>query len=137
MHVSCPTGAGCCPALYIDMNPYIRISLFALTVLAVSFATFAFASSRTGQPVGGEGANLVSGYDVSGVHYLLAQDPSLLAAVEFDLNASAHVVKVSANSSNARLVDCRNTGGYHWVCDFNSSVHISDVNELRVFATGG
>ena len=119
------------------MNKFIRFPLFALIVLAVSFATFAFASSRTDQPAGGEGANLVSGYDVSGVHYLLAEDPALLAAVEFDLNSSAHVVKVSVNSSNAGLVDCRNIGGYHWVCDFNSSVHISDVNELRVIATGG
>lgn len=119
------------------MNPLIRIPLFALIVLAVSFTTFAFASSRTGQPAGGEGSDLVSGYDVSGVHYLLAEDPSLLAAVEFDLNAPAHMVKASVNSSNGGLVACQNTDGYHWVCDFNSSVHISEVNELRVIATGG
>lgn len=118
------------------MNKFIRFPLFALIVLAVSFATFAFASSRTDQPAGGEGANLVSGYDVSGVHYLLSEDPSLLAAVEFDLDAPAASVKAGVSSSNGRVVSCRNTGGYHWVCDFNSSVQISEVNELRVIATG-
>ena len=117
------------------MNGLIKFPLIALVVLVVSFATFAFASSRTGAPAGGEGTNRVSGYNITNVHYQLAEEASKLAAVEFDLNASATMVKASVSSSAS--FDCQNAGGYHWVCKVNGSVNVSDVNELKVVATGG
>ena len=118
------------------MNRLIRFPLVTLLVLVVAFTTFAFASSQTGGAAGGEGADLVSGYNISGVHYLLSEDASKLAAVEFDLNAPANVVKASVNSSTGVFFDCQNAGGYHWVCSIHSSVNVSDANELKVIATG-
>jgi len=119
------------------MNILFRFQLLILIVVAVSFSTFAFASSQAGQPAGGERVSTVSGWTISEVHYLLANDPSKLAAVEFDLNGPADVVKASVNSSQGVFFGCTNAGGYHWVCAINSSVNISDANELKVIATGG
>jgi hypothetical protein len=79
----------------------------------------------------------VSGWTVSNVHYQLANDPSTLAGVEFDLDGPTGVVRASVDSSGARFFDCRNTGAYHWVCDINSSIQVSELDELRVVATGG
>jgi len=119
------------------MNTIFRFQFLVLIVVVVSFTTFAFASSQTGQPAGGEGASAISGWNVSGMHYLLAGDPSKLAGVEFDLDSPADVVKVSLNSSNPMFFNCDHTVGYHWVCAVDSSVSLLDVDELRVIATGG
>lgn len=120
-----------------DMNRIFRMQVLALLVVIGLFSTYAFASSQADQPVGGEGANAISGWDISGVHYLPANDPSKLAGVEFDLNSPADVVKVSLNSSNSMFFDCVHTAGYHWVCSIDPSMKVSEANELRVIATGG
>ena len=119
------------------MNRFLYFSLLSLIILTASFATFAFASSRTGQPVDGEGMSPISGYVVTNVHYVLAEDPSRLVAVEFDLNDTAIVVKASASSLGNPYFFCQNTSGYHWVCDFDSSLGIPDLSELNVVAIGG
>ena len=112
------------------MNKFFAV----LIVLIVSFTTYAFASSQTGAPVGGEGINPVSGYTVSGVHYQLSNDATL-SAVEFDLSAPAGMVKASVNPASGVFFECKHTDGYHWVCDVNSSIQVSEMNELRVVAT--
>jgi hypothetical protein len=107
---------------------------FLLLVLIVIFTTYAFASSQTGAPVGGEGGNPVSGYTVSAIHYQLSKDATL-SAVEFDLSAPAGTVKAGVNSTSGVFFDCKHTGGYHWVCDINSSIQVSEMSELKVVAT--
>ena len=119
------------------MNTIFRFQFVILIVVAISFATFAFASSQTGQPPGGEGISTISGWNVSDVHYLLAEDASTLAAVEFDLNSPANMVKASVSSTGGMFFNCQNTNGYHWMCNINPSVKVSDMNELKVVATGG
>ena len=119
------------------MNTIFRFQFLILIAVAVSFTTFAFASSQTGQPVGGEGVSAISGWTVSNVQYHQADNSSNLTGVEFDLDGSADVVKVSLNSSNPVFFSCDHTVDYRWVCAINSSVSLSDVDELRVIATGG
>lgn len=113
------------------------MQVLALLIGIGLFSTYAFASSQSGQPVGGEGTNAISGWNISGVHYLLADDPSRLAGVEFDLDGPADVVKVSLNSSGSMFFDCVHITGYHWVCGISPSMSVSEVDELRVIATGG
>ena len=113
------------------MNKFFAV-LFALIV---TFTTFAFASSQTGTLPGGESASPLSGYTVSGIHYRLSNEASL-SAVEFDLSAPAGMVKAGMDSTSGRFFDCRNTGGYHWVCDIDPFVKVSELIELKVIATG-
>jgi hypothetical protein len=112
------------------MNKFFAV----LIAVIVTFTTYAFASSQTGAFPGGEGISPMSGYSVSGIHYQLSNDATL-SAVEFDLNAPAGVVRASVNSSSGVFFECNNTSAYHWVCDVNSSIQVSEMNELRVIAT--
>lgn len=108
-----------------------------LFVVITSFTTYAFASSGTNiSAQGGEGAQTISGWVVSNVQYRLADGSAMLSAVEFDLDKSAGTVKVSLDSSNPIYFDCLNIQGFHWVCDVNSHVRVSAMDELRVVAVG-
>lgn len=78
----------------------------------------------------------IGGWDVSDVNYLLANAPSKLTGVEFDLNGSASMVKANLSTSGAFFA-CRNAGGYHWVCNADVSVSSSEIYALNVIATGG
>lgn len=121
----------------LSMNSRFRLPFLILIVAIVAFSTFAFASSQTGQPAGGEGASAVSGWTVSNIHYRIADQSPDLEGVEFDLNGPADVVRVSMRSTGAAFSNCVNPVGYHWVCRFSPSVKMSDLDELRVVATGG
>ena len=120
-----------------SMNTIFRFQFLILIAVVAAFTTFAFASSQTGQPAGGEGVSAISGWTVSDVQYRLADNSSNLIVVEFDLDGSADVVKVSLDSANPMFFSCDHTVDYHWVCTINSSMSLSDVDELRVVATGG
>ena len=113
-----------------DMNKFFAV----LIALIFTFTTYAFASSQTGAPIGGEGGSPMSGYTVTGIHYQLSNEASL-SAVEFDLSAPAGMVKAGVDSTSDRFFDCRNTGSYHWVCDINPVMKVSEMNELKVIAT--
>jgi hypothetical protein len=84
------------------MRKLIRIQFIALFFVIAFYAVYAFASSETSQfPTAGEGASAISGWTVTNVNYRLAEDPSKIAAVEFDLDSPADVVQVSLDSSKA------------------------------------
>ena len=119
------------------MNGIFRFQLFGLLVVIISFTAFAFASSRTGAPAGGEGAGPISGWTVSGIHYVLAEDSSLLAAVEFDLDQQARTVRVGFSSREPLFFECVNPTARHWVCDLESQWRVSDLDQFRVIAVGG
>lgn len=119
------------------MHKLFRIQFLVLMVVIVLFTTYAFASNETGLAPGGEGANTISGWNVSNIHYGLTDDPSKISLVEFDLDGSADSVNVSLDSSTPRFFSCENNFGTHWVCNVNSAqIHVSDVNEVRVVALG-
>ena len=119
------------------MRRLFRVQLIALFFVITFYAVYAFASSETSQfPTGGEGASAISGWTVSNVHYRLAEDPSKIAAVEFDLDGPAELVQVSLDSSKAAFFTCENLSGRHWFCSVGSRVSVAGANEFRVVATG-
>lgn len=119
------------------MRKLIRLQIIALFFVIAFYSVYAFASSATsGVQPGGEGASSISGWTVSNVHYQLGQDPSNIAAVEFDLDSSAGAVQVSLNSSRAAFFPCENLSGTHWFCDLHSQVSVASADEFRVIATG-
>ncbi len=119
------------------MRKLVRIQFIVLFFVITFYAVYAFASSETSQfPTGGEGASAISGWTVSNAHYRLADDPSKIAAVEFDLDRPAGVVQVSLDSSKAAFFTCENLSGTHWFCNVSSRVSVAGANEFRVIATG-
>ena len=113
---------------------------FLLWFLAIILAStiYGFASSDTGgiKP-GGEGLNQISGWVVSNVKYTLADDPSKLNAVEFDLDSQARTVQVGFLTANPQYFPCTNETGNHWLCEINRGIDILNIEGLRVIATGG
>ena len=84
-----------------------RSIIILIVALVFASTAYALAASNTLADAGkaGDGSNTVSGYSVSGVTYNLdALDPSLIASVEFDLDATAST-EGPAN---------------HWTCTFGT-----------------
>lgn len=117
------------------MYRLVRIQLIVLTASVFFYATYAFASPNSNFHSGGEGVNAISGWVVSNINYRFAEDASTISAVEFDLDNSAEMVKVSINSSNNTFFACVNTNGTHWLCNTNQE-NISNADNLRVVALG-
>jgi hypothetical protein len=120
------------------MKKIVSLQILVLALVVTSCTTYAFAASNENPGAqAGEGANIISGWAVSNVHYRLAEDPSRLSAVDFDLDQPAAVVKVSFDDSGSAFFDCVNTHELHWVCDVHSRVELQSMNTLRVIALGG
>jgi hypothetical protein len=77
----------------------------------------------------------ISGWNVSNIHYCLAEDTSRIGSVEFDLNSSATQVKIGLDIDSGRVYDCHDATGYHWLCEVNG-VEVSQITSLRVIAIG-
>jgi hypothetical protein len=119
------------------MRGLLRILWLAFIVMVISSTSYVFASSGSGSsPKSGEGSNTISGWNISNVQYRSTNDPTEITAVEFDLDGSASTVRVSLDSSNPVFFQCGNSTGTHWVCNLQSRVSVSNMNELRVIATG-
>ena len=115
------------------MRRLFPIQFLALMAVIALYTSYAYASSEAQSP-GGEGVNTISGWNVSSVQYRLEDGPSKNSSVEFNLDAPAHVVKVSVKSSAASFFDCVNTIGNHWYCVIGPEAGISNFDELRVIA---
>ena len=115
------------------MYKLVRIQVLILIAFVSLSATYALASRDSNFYPGGEGANKISGWAVSNIYYRLAEDPSKISAVEFDLDAPAIRVKASINSSKDAFFNCLNTSGTHWVCNTNQE-SISSADVFRVVA---
>ena len=90
--------------------------------------TFASATNQ-----GGQGAQTISGFDVSNVEYTLdALNPENLSAVDFDLDGAAGDVRAKVRTAAATYSTCSNTLGNHWTCPVTDSVASAD--QLTVIA---
>ncbi len=118
------------------MYNLIKLFAFALILGVALFSVPAFASSHSGVEISGEGVSQISGWVVSNVSYQLAENPSQVKSVSFDLNAPAGYVSVKMVSNSMDFSTCSNRGGYHWQCDLHANVTISSMDEFRVVATG-
>ena len=118
-----------------NMTKLFRLYIQILLLAIVIFSTYAFASANTNTArAGGEGASVISGWNVSKIKYQLAADPSLLSAVEFDLDKPAGYVKVSLNSTNTTYYDCDNAFDFHWICYTEPNTWVALADELRIVA---
>ncbi|HEX9331690.1 MAG TPA: hypothetical protein VF896_07370 [Anaerolineales bacterium] len=118
------------------MKSFFKLYVICIVIGIVAFPVYAFASSNSGPAASGEGASTISGWVVSNLSYQLANDPSFVSGVSFDLDAAAGTVSVKLNSSGAVYTACTNTYGYHWQCDLSSGVKLSDMNEFHMIAAG-
>ncbi len=83
----------------------------------------------------GEGASQISGYVVTNVKYHLANEPSKIDIVEFNLDGPATVVKIKLVSADLNFYSCTRANAYLWRCEVNPAVDISSMDELRVIAS--
>ena len=112
---------------------FIYPLVIALLLAAI---TFAYAAANT-VPVtnAGDGQNIVSGYTVSNIHYVLnSTDPAKIDAVQFSLtgNNAAQSVKVQLVSGGA-WYDCSPSGSTY-TCNVNGAVSVLSTDILRVIA---
>ena len=118
------------------MSKLYRILLIVFLVFVPIIAIDAQASSGTNQvPKRGEGVGKISGYDISNIHYQLAEDPSYINAVELDLDGPAREVMIGFDSASDQMFTCFNGGQQHWFCKVND-VKLSLIDTLRVIAIG-
>ena len=90
--------------------------------------TFASTSNKSGQ-----GAQTISGFEVSNPSYTLdSLDPEVYSAVEFDLDGAASDVRAKVVSTATAYSTCSNTAGQHWSCSITDRVDAAD--ELTVIA---
>jgi hypothetical protein len=116
-----------------NMRRLFPIQILALMAVIAVYTSYAYASSESPTP-GGEGVNTISGWNISSIQYHLEDGLAKNSAVEFDLDGSADMVKVSVQSSSATFYDCTNTIGTHWYCSIGAGSSISEFDELRVIA---
>ena len=119
----------------------LRNVMVLIIVLVFASTAYALAASNTLADAGkaGDGSNSVSGYTVSNVKYTLdTKNPSLIASVEFDLDAAASSVAASlintATSTETFASACGNGGsGNHWTCTFGTVSALS-ADSFRVIS---
>jgi hypothetical protein len=117
-----------------------RSIIILIVALVFASTAYAMAASNTLADAGkaGDGSNTVSGYTVSGVTYNLgAADPSLIASVEFDLDAPASSVAASltntATSTETFASACAEAPANHWTCTFGTVSALS-ADSFRVIS---
>jgi hypothetical protein len=120
----------------IKMAKYVKTILLVFLIILTSYAINGQASSDTDQyPRRGEGGGGISGFVITNLHYHLGEEPSLIKAVDFDLDGPAARVEVSFDSPASQAFSCRNTSSFQWSCDLDQ-VKTGEVTEIWVSATG-
>jgi uncharacterized protein YdbL (DUF1318 family) len=113
-----------------------RSIIILIVALVFASTAYAMAASNTLNDAGkaGDGSNTVSGYTVSGVTYNLnAADPSLVASVEFDLDAASSEVAASISDGTTETFGTCTNAANHWTCTF-AGVTALDAASFRVIA---
>ena len=116
-----------------------KLALIVLIAVLIAVG-FAYSAANTVPTTGaGDGSNVISGYDVYNVHYVLASDPTKIAGVTFTITttsgaASPTDVKIKLVSNGGAWFDCTAGSNYSWSCPVNGQVTVLDADELRVVA---
>lgn len=118
------------------MGSLFRFALLGILAGIILFPIHALASSETGAPMGGEGAGLISGWELSNIEYQPSSDPARIIGVSFNLNGPAKTVSVKLVSAETAYFQCVNHQSYRWQCDLAAGINLSRVDELRVVASG-
>ncbi len=111
------------------------VFLFALFSLVL---VYAFAAQNTvGSSLAGDGSGSVTGYTVTNIRYQLSTtNPYQIAAVQFDLSATATEVYAALGDGNNWIwsSQCTSSGANTWTCTFSNGVSVQPVTQLRVVA---
>jgi hypothetical protein len=116
-----------------------KLALIVLIAVLIAVG-FAYSAANTVPPTGaGDGGNIISGYDVYNVHYVLASDPTRIAGVTFTVTATSGAaspteVKIKLVSNGGAWFDCTAGQNYSWSCPINGQVTVLEADELRVVA---
>ena len=117
------------------MVKILKSILITLVVVLVSSAFLGQASAEAmAIPVRGEGVGEISGYTITNLHYRLAEDPSMVSGVDFDLDGPASEVLISFDSPLKVGFRCSNPDGYHWVCELDA-VKTGEVTKINISAS--
>ncbi len=109
-----------------------RVLLVTLLLFILAGASYAFAASNTvPASFAGDGSSTISGYTVTNVHYVLADNPANIGSVTFTLSSPASDVRISLDGTN--FVTCANSSGSDWSCSVTGITVLSAAN-LRVIA---
>lgn len=118
------------------MSKLSRFVILISVFFMISYALNAKTSSETNQfPIRGESVAEVSGFIVSDIHFRLADNPSYIKAVEFELDGPASQVMVGFDHPSNRFFSCRKREGHSWICDLDE-IDIVDVHTIKLIATG-
>ena len=118
------------------MFKLLRLQLIIMVAAAGFYTMYAFASSDTNLPAGGEGVSTISGWVISNVQYRLSDDTAKVSVVEFDLDETAKIVKVGFGPVGNNYYSCANSASTHWICNIHLHVSVSELYELQIIATG-
>jgi hypothetical protein len=114
-----------------------KFIIIVVIALALSGFTYAFAEANTVPATfAGDGAEDISGYIISGVHYTLdVGNPALINAVIFTLDNAATTVRVKLVQAGTTYYTCTVAGGTSVSCNIGGAVTVLAADELRVIAT--
>jgi hypothetical protein len=123
----------------------LRYLAIALVMMVVAASVYALAAKNTvAHSVAGDGAGIISPYEVSSIRYTLDKDnnPRDIRKVQFVVNPAVGSNAQPASTVHARIdtnnwVSCVNIGGSTWECSFNSpypTVRLNPPTTLEVVA---
>ncbi len=116
-----------------------KVVLVVLVAVLVAVG-FAYAAANTVPVTGaGDGSEVISGYEVSKIHYgLLSSNPSFIDTVSFSLDRSVDAtngtVKIELVEDSNIWFPCSSTDGTAWTCAIDGDVTVLAANNLRVVA---
>jgi hypothetical protein len=110
-----------------------RLAVLAVfAIVAVSALGFAATNTVPGSKAG-DGTGAITGYTVSGIHYVFdANNPAEIDEVHFTLDAAATTVRAAVDGTNSS--SCTNPSGNDWECTMPGGVTVSGATQLRVVA---
>jgi len=108
--------------------------LIIIVALLLSGFTYAFAAGNTmPNTMAGDGAEVISGYEVSNVVYNLnATNPANIDSVSFQLDAAASTVKARVDDT-ASFSDCTYSAPT-WTCTLPAGTTVVSATNLRVIS---
>ena len=115
-------------------NRLLAVVLLSLGIVSATYGLTAANTVPTSKA--GDGANTISGYTVSGVHYTPnSSDPTLLDKVQFSLNSTpvaGSTIRAKVVSSGSTWYDCTWAGTAVECPTTAPQATVVSVNELRV-----
>lgn len=113
----------------------IKTLIVVIAVMAFAGFSYAYAAANTVPPTkAGDGAGVITGYDVSAVNYTLnTTNPSNIDSVAFTLDAPATSVRIRLVSTGSTWFSC--TGTTNIVCTTTGATVLA-ADSLQVVAVG-